>query len=121
MTEQQEIINITTLEEAQNLMGERFGTMVQYFLEDTQMYFQEIERGVKENNAELAVAPSHTIKSSAKQLGADRVSAIAELIEELCRNMIESKNSDIPQLQQLTDELKKEIDAATPELNKFCK
>lgn len=73
MNEQLEVLNMSVVEEARELMSERFPMMVKYFLEDTQMYLEEIERGVKENNAEIAISPAHTIKSSAKQLGAERV------------------------------------------------
>ena len=94
--------------------------MVKYFLEDTQMYLEEIEKGVAENNAEIAISPAHTIKSSAKQLGAERVSEVSKAIEELCRDITENGNKDFPQFERLYNELKSEIDEATPELNKLC-
>ena len=47
MTKQQvSIINLVTVNEAKTLMTDRFSTMVMYFLEDTEMYFQEIERAL---------------------------------------------------------------------------
>ena len=61
MNEQLEILNISIVEEARELMSDRFPMMVKYFLEDTQMYLEEIEKGVKENNAEIAISPAHTL------------------------------------------------------------
>ena len=120
MNEQLEVINMSVVEEARELMSERFPMMVKYFLEDTQMYLEEIERGVKENNAEIAISPAHTIKSSAKQLGAERVSDVSRAIEEICREIAENGNNDFQQFERLCGELKEEIEAATPELNKLC-
>jgi len=118
--QQVSIINLVTVNEAKILMTDHFPTMVTYFLEDTEMYLQEIERGVQEKNAELAISPAHTIKSSAKQLGAEQVSNVAKEIEELCRNIIDKHSSDFTQFEQLCLKLKSEIDAATPELKKLC-
>ncbi|MDA9163262.1 Hpt domain-containing protein [Rickettsiaceae bacterium] len=121
MTEQQlDIINIKLAEEAKNLMTDRFPTMVSYFLEDTQMYLEEIEKGATEDDPERAISPAHTIKSSAKQLGAERVSEIAKNIEELCRNLVENGSNDLEQFKNLSKQLKEEIELATPELNKLC-
>jgi HPt (histidine-containing phosphotransfer) domain-containing protein len=118
--EQLEIINEKIVEDAKDLMSERFPIMVQYFLEDTQMYLEQVEEGVKEKNAEIAISPAHTIKSSAKQLGVERVSDTAKSIEKLCREMIESNDSDFSQFEKLCIQLKKEINEAIPELNKLC-
>lgn len=115
-----DIINMNTVAEAKALMNDRFPMMVKYFLEDTQMYLEEIERGVQEKNVEMAISPAHTIKSSAKQLGAERVSSIAKAIEELCRNISERGVPGIGELEMLYTQLKKEVDVVTPELNKLC-
>lgn len=120
MNKQLEVLNMNIVDEARELMSDRFPMMVKYFLEDTQMYLEEIERGVKENNAEIAISPAHTIKSSARQLGAERVSDVSRSIEELCRDIAENRNTDFQQFEKLYGELKKEIEAATPELTKLC-
>jgi len=121
MTQQQlDIINMKLVEEARDLMNERFPTMVSYFLEDTEMYLAEIERGVNENNPKIAIPPAHTIKSSAKQLGAERVSEIAQNIEELCRNIVDTGSDDLTEFQSLAKKLKEEVELATPEFNKLC-
>lgn len=119
MNEQLEVLNMSIVEEAKELMSDRFPMMVKYFLEDTQMYLEEIEKGVKENNAEIAISPAHTIKSSAKQLGAERISDASKSIEEICRDIVENRNNDFQQFEKLYGELKEEIEAATPELTKL--
>jgi HPt (histidine-containing phosphotransfer) domain-containing protein len=117
---QTDIISMKIVQEAKSLMKDRFPTMVKYFLEDTQMYLEEIAKAVKEKNVEMAISPAHTIKSSAKQLGAERVSSIAKDLEELCRNIFENGASGLDRLESLHSQLEKEVDTAIPELNKLC-
>ena len=101
-------------------MGDRFPVMIKYFLEDLQMYMEEIARGLKEQNTQVIVSSAHTIKSSAKQLGVDRVSDIAKQIESLCREMIDTNKQEFLSLEELNSKLRNEVILATPELNKFC-
>ncbi|MBP9778719.1 MAG: Hpt domain-containing protein, partial [Rickettsiaceae bacterium] len=63
---------------------------------------------------------SHTIKSSAKQLGIDRLSDVAKQTESLSQEMMDSGNQAWEDLEGLYNKLKNELDKAIPELNKFC-
>ncbi|MFK7967900.1 MAG: Hpt domain-containing protein [Rickettsiaceae bacterium] len=119
-TGQLEIINMTAVNTAKDLMGDRFPKMIEYFLEDTQMYMEEIKRGLTEQDLQTILISAHTIKSSAKQLGADRLSDIALQLESLCNEMVDTNNPDFLALEGLNEKLKNEIILATPELNKFC-
>jgi len=118
MAQESEIINIETLDTAKNLLGDRFSLIIKYFLEDTQAYLSEIAKGLKDKNIRV-VSSSHTIKSSAKQLGIDRVSEVAKQMEILCREIIDSNNQNWERLEKLYNSLNKELEKAIPELNKF--
>ena len=118
MAQESEIINIETLDTAKNLLGDRFSLIIKYFLEDTQAYLSEIAKGLKDKNIRV-ISSSHTIKSSAKQLGIDRVSEIAKQMEILCREIIDSNNQNWESLEKLYNSLNKELEKAIPELNKF--
>ena len=115
-----ETINLSIVEEAKDLMNDRFPTMVKYFIEDTEMYMSEIERAVNDKNFETALAPAHTIKSSAKQLGAEKVSDVASHIEHLAREMIDNNGDDFDALDKLYQELQQEFEAATPLLEQVA-
>jgi len=114
-----EILNPITLAEAKELMGNRFPTMVKYFIEDTNMYMDEIQAAVSSQDANKSLAPAHTIKSSARQLGAERVSEIAKEIEFLSRDIIDGKSDDHLKIAKLYEELNKEVKIAVVELNKL--
>jgi HPt (histidine-containing phosphotransfer) domain-containing protein len=120
MTQESEIINIEALETARNLLGERFSVIIKYFLEDTEVYIAEIAKGLKEKNIRIIFSSSHTIKSSAKQLGIDRLSDVAKQTESLSQEMMDSGNQAWEDLERLYNKLKNELDKAIPELNKFC-
>jgi HPt (histidine-containing phosphotransfer) domain-containing protein len=120
MTQESEIINIEALETARNLLGERFSVIIKYFLEDTEVYIAEIAKGLKEKNIRIIFSSSHTIKSSAKQLGIDRLSDVAKQTESLSLEMMDSGNQAWEDLERLYNKLKNELDKAIPELNKFC-
>ena len=120
MTQKPEIINIEALDTARNLLGERFSVIIKYFLEDTEVYLSEIAKGLKEKNIRIIFSSSHTIKSSAKQLGIDRLSDVAKLTESLSQEMMDSGNQAWEDLERLYNKLKNELDKAIPELNKFC-
>ncbi len=118
--EQSQVINLKIVEEAKSLMNDRFPMMVKYFIEDTEMYMEEIERAIKDNNVEVAISPAHTIKSSAKQLGVERVSTVAKSLEELSRALHTKGEGISAEFKKLFEQLKKEFEAAMPELNKMC-
>jgi len=119
MTQESEIINIQALDTARYLLGDRFSIIIKYFLEDTEMYSSEIAKGLKEKNIRIISSSAHTIKSSAKQLGIDRVSEVAKQMEILCREIIDSNNQNWERLEKLYNSLNKELEKAIPELNKF--
>ena len=119
MSQDLEIINISIVEEAKELMGERFPTMVKYFLEDTEMYLGEIQASIEDKDIKRAISPAHTIKSSAKQIGAERISDIARQIEWFCREY-EGGDGDLEQLDRLYQDLQEEMDAAIPLLEEIA-
>lgn len=119
MGQQLTTINMVTFNEAKDLMGERFPMMIRYFLEDTDMYMAEIDKALKEKNTANALSPAHTIKSSAKQLGVEKVSEAAKKIEFLCREMIESNSEEFDLLEVLYNNLQNEVNEATTKLGKI--
>lgn len=113
-----DVIDEDIITESKSLMGDKFSMVIEYFIEDTVGYISEIENAIKENDTSKAIAPAHTIKSSAKQLGVLRVFELAKNIEEFCRN--NNNSSNISELEKFYTELKKEASIAEKELKKIC-
>lgn len=120
MSESEQVLNEQILNEAKDLMKDRFPMMIKYFLEDTEMYLEEIQRAIKSNEIENAVSPAHTIKSSSKQLGAEKLSEIAREIESFTRD---AKNSDeeIATLHNLQKSMSNEFKLVVTELENYSK
>ncbi len=75
------LLNITTLNEAKALLGEKFPTITGFFFEDSAEYIATILAGFAAGDAQMMVLPAHSLKSSAKQMGADKLSYLAREIE----------------------------------------
>lgn len=112
------IINQAAMEETKSIMQDKFPMMVEYFLEDAKMYVSSIDEGIKSNDVKQVVSPAHTIKSSAFQVGAQKVSEIAKEIEEVASEMLEKDEYDLEKLNELYNQLDSALSEAEPELKK---
>jgi HPt (histidine-containing phosphotransfer) domain-containing protein len=107
-----EILDMVAIGEVRAMMKEKFAEILGYFLEDSVMYVQQIAQGCAAGKAEAIVLPAHTLKSSAKQMGAMRLAEHARHIEfaarETARNGTEISHiaHEIDQLHLVFDEAK---------------
>ena len=108
-----------SVEEARSVMQDKFPLMVEYFLEDAATYISSIDEGLAANEAEKVQSTAHTIKSSANQLGADKMSDAAKQIEYLARDIMAGNSNDFEELSNLCEKLKEAFNEATPELKKL--
>lgn len=102
---QSELFDLNSLAEAKRTMKAKFGTMVQYFLEDSESYIIAIKEAITANNVEAIISPSHTLKSSSKQMGAERLSNISKEIEAMAREQTSAGKSDFTAFHAMVDEL----------------
>lgn len=109
-------LNLQIVEESKATMKAKFSTMVQYFMEDAVIYMNEIKAGLVEKDAKKIKSPAHTIKSSSKLFGADRISESAMQIEQLAADIIEGRETDIGKIAPLFEFLQKAYNDAEPEL-----
>ena len=98
---------------AKSMMKRRFPTMIEYFLEDTQNYLEQIKEGLEAKDYSQLVVPSHTIKSSSRQMGAFAVSDLAREIESLAR----SEEGSFETLLVLTEQLQEQFDLSRIDFN----
>src|SRR5438270_7087023 len=72
-------------------LGPAFIRILSYFKEDGVKSIAQIEQAMREENAAALVLPAHTLKGESRQLGAEPVAKIAELIETTARFCVESR------------------------------
>jgi HPt (histidine-containing phosphotransfer) domain-containing protein len=71
-------------------LGPGFIRIISYFREDGAKSVAQIEQAMRDQNTTGLVLPAHTIKGEARQLGAEPLAAMAELIETTARLCMET-------------------------------
>ncbi|MFL6726426.1 MAG: Hpt domain-containing protein [Sphingomicrobium sp.] len=91
-------------EKSRTELGPGFIKILSYFKEDGVKSIAQIEEAMREENTTALVIPAHTLKGEARQLGAEPLAKIAELIETTARFCIESRRFPdelVPQVVEL--------------------
>jgi HPt (histidine-containing phosphotransfer) domain-containing protein len=76
---------------ARTELGAGFARILSYFREDGEKAVEKIEAAMHARNASGLVLPAHTMKSEARQFGAEPLGALAEEIEFGARRAIEGR------------------------------
>ena len=88
--EARDIIDWTYFERSRSELGPGFIRILSYFKEDGTKSIALIEQAMREENAAALVLPAHTLKGESRQLGAEPLAKVAELIETTARFCVES-------------------------------
>ena len=90
----QGLIDERTLARARAELGANFVRILGYFKEDGVKSLIAIEQAMRQQNAAAMVLPAHTLKGESRQFGADTLADLAEVIETIARNCVETR--DVP-------------------------
>ena len=118
MTESPKILDITTLKDMKDNMGEAFPTLIEYYLEDSETYAKQIASGLESNDIAAIRVASHTLKSSSKQLGAFLLAETSYQIETMARQAEENNTFPKEELQALYSQLAEQHTQTMAELTK---
>lgn len=88
--EARDIVDWAYFEKSRTELGPGFIRILSYFKEDGTKSIAQIEQAMREENTTALVIPAHTLKGEARQLGAEPLANIAELIETTARFCIET-------------------------------
>ena len=114
-----EVVDWGLFEKYRTELGPGFIRILSYFKEDGVKSVAQIEQAMREQNTAALVLPSHTLKGEARQLGAEPLAQVAELIETTARFCIENGRfpdelvPEVVQLRKLVDESIELFDKAT--------
>lgn len=75
-------INHDVFNALKEMMMDIIGELVNVFIEDSYKLLEEIEAGINTQDTALIVKAAHTLKSSAKNMGADKLAHYSLEIEE---------------------------------------
>jgi HPt (histidine-containing phosphotransfer) domain-containing protein len=85
-----DVVDWAHFEKSRTELGPAFIRILSYFKEDGVKSIAQIELAMREQNTTALVIPAHTLKGEARQLGAEPVAKLAELIETTARLCIET-------------------------------
>ena len=114
------IIDWTHFDKSRNELGPGFIRILGYFKEDGVKSINQIEAAMREENTAALVLPAHTLKGESRQLGAEPLAKIAELIESTARFCIETHRFPdelVPQVVELRRLFDQTVDAFDKETN----
>ena len=83
-------------------MGAGFVRILGYFREDGVKSVAAIEAAMRGLNAAALVLPAHTLKGEARQFGAEPLAALAEQIETVARDCVETRDTPDEALEAVT-------------------
>jgi HPt (histidine-containing phosphotransfer) domain-containing protein len=89
--ERPDIVDWVHFEKSRAELGPGFIRILSYFKEDGVKSIAQIETAMRDQNTTALVIPAHTLKGEARQLGAEPLAKVAELIETTARFCIEGR------------------------------
>lgn len=113
------IVDWAFFEKSRTELGPGFIRILSYFKEDGVKSVAQIEEAMHSQNTSALVIPAHTLKGEARQLGAEPLANIAELIELTARLCVETHRfpdelvPQVVELRKLFDETVELFDKAT--------
>ena len=117
--ERPDTVDWVHFEKSRAELGPGFIRILSYFKEDGVKSIAQIESAMREQNTTALVIPAHTLKGEARQLGAEPLAKVAELIETTARFCIESRRfpdelvPEVVELRRLFDQTVALFDKAT--------
>ncbi len=88
--EARNIVDWVHFEKSRAELGPGFIRILTYFKEDGTKSIADIEQAMHNQNTAALVLPAHTLKGESRQLGAEPIAKIAELIETTARLCVET-------------------------------
>jgi HPt (histidine-containing phosphotransfer) domain-containing protein len=117
--EARDIVDWVHFEKSRSELGPAFIRILSYFKEDGVKSIAQIEQAMRDQNTTALVIPAHTLKGESRQLGAEPVAKIAELIETTARFCIEAHRfpdelvPEVVELRKLFDQTVELFEKAT--------
>jgi len=117
--EARDVVDWAHFEKSRTELGPAFIRILSYFKEDGVKSVQQIEQAMHDQNTTALVIPAHTLKGEARQLGAEPVAKLAELIESTARLCVETHRfpdelvPQVVELRKLFNETVEQFEKAT--------
>lgn len=91
MDEPDTVVDWAVFQRTRSELGPGFVRILGYFREDGEKSVARIEDGMRRRDSAALVIPAHTLKSEARQFGAEPLGELAEEIEFAARRSLENR------------------------------
>jgi len=105
------------IQNTRTIMKSRFSELIECYLEDSRMYFENIREGLKDNNQTQIMQAAHPLKSSSAGIGMSELSIIAAEVESLTKQA-QSDEKHTAVIKGLIKPLEVALEQATQRLQK---
>ena len=95
------LVDRAGLAAARQALGGGFVRVLGYFREDGTKSVAQIETAMRAGNAAAMVLPAHTLKGESRQFGATPLADLAEVIEGIARDCVESRDDPAEALEHV--------------------
>jgi HPt (histidine-containing phosphotransfer) domain-containing protein len=96
-----QLVDWTAFQAARSELGAGFVRILGYFREDGYKSLQAIEEAMRGGNAAALVLPAHTLKGESRQFGAEALATLAEAVEQISRQCVETRDRPDQALQHV--------------------
>jgi HPt (histidine-containing phosphotransfer) domain-containing protein len=103
------VVDWAIYKKTETAMKNRFETLLDGFLDNTTRYVGDIGRALEQGDAKLIALRAHTIKSSARIMGALQLAQAAEELEALSKSAT-TNLADLPEIKDNVTDLRKLFD-----------
>jgi CheY-like chemotaxis protein/HPt (histidine-containing phosphotransfer) domain-containing protein len=107
-------VDRAVLEELYEVMDDDFGDLLISYLEAAPGLIREIEAGILDGDAQQVILPAHSLKSSSANVGAMKLSALANRLE------LAARQGDLAAITGAFEQLNQSFDTAGSVLRKAC-
>lgn len=107
-------IDMPLLSSTRSTLGDTFGIVTGYFIEDADHYLTLIAEAAARNDPAAAIMPAHTLKSSSHPFGLTALSDLARRVEISARSYMQ--NEDAEDIAPLIHTMRAQFEAARPYL-----
>ena len=95
------LVDWSVFSQARSELGAGFVRILGYFREDGVKSVGAIAEAMRAHNAAALVLPAHTLKGESRQFGAEPLAELAEVIENIGRDCVETRDTPDQALQHV--------------------
>ena len=99
--DEHDLVDWTAFARARSELGAGFVRILGYFREDGIKSVAAIEAAMRAQNAAAIIIPAHTLKGESRQFGAEPLGAVAEKIETIARDCVETRDTPDHALEEI--------------------